>query len=140
MKQARILLNVDISSCKKGCNILSKSFRQLNRKKLLNLNALCLTKSHFLIRDFERGDFEHSKISFMLTLDEIFIIKLVNFIPFFFVERSLTVFHWNIVQDDKNSISSRHYSNEHNFHLKATRKGMHWPIYILLFVFVYFLY
>ena len=78
------------------------------------LNPWCLTKSHSLIPSFE-----HGKINIMLMIYEIFIVLLnIVYFPFFSVQTSKTVFHWIIVQDDKNSISSC----EPNFFCKTIKR------------------
>ena len=84
------------------------------------LNPWCLTKSHSLI-----SSFEHSKINIKLMIYEIFIVLLnIVYFPFFSVQTSKTVFHWIIVQDDKNSISSC----EPNFFVKLSQECVYWSI------------
>ena len=51
-------------------------------------------------------------------------LSLILFISIFLVQSSQTVFWWIIVQDDKNSISSRSYSYESNFFIKMSREGI----------------
>ena len=51
--------------------------------------------------------FEYGKMNIMLILNEIYIYHKYYLFPFFLVQTSKTVFHWIIVQYDKNnSISS----------------------------------